>query len=245
MISDNEKTRYQRQLLLPGFEEADQEKLKNSKVLILGAGGLGGPVSYYFAAAGVGQLIICDSDVVELSNLNRQILHSTKDIDKSKAESAYQTLNGLNPEIELEMHHCFVDAGNIEEIARGADLLVDCLDNIKTRHVLNEYAFQANIPLLHAGIDSWNGQITLIQPSQTACINCLFGDAEDSSEPKPVLGAVAGVVGTMQALEGIKVLLGKSSLVNQLLYFDALSLEWSKFAIQKDANCSVCNSSKS
>jgi len=240
MISKNEQIRYLRQLILPGFGDEAQKKLKNSKVLIVGAGGLGGPVCLYLAAAGVGHMTVCDRDVVELSNLNRQILHSNNDIGTAKSASALKTLSALNPDITIETHHVSIDDSNITKLAEGTNLMVDCLDNIQTRQVLNRYCIRTNTPLLHAGIDNWNAQLTLIVPGETACISCLFGDATDTTEPKPVLGAVAGVVGTMQALEAIKFLIGNSALKNILLYFDAKSLEWTKINIERNPHCKVC-----
>lgn len=235
-----EQTRYQRQLILPNFGDEAQKKLKNATVLIVGAGGLGGPVCYYLAAAGVGKLIIADRDVVDLSNLNRQILHDTNDIGVAKTESAFETLSKLNPEIEI--HNCSIDDSKIDEVAKGTDILVDCLDNIETRQVLNRYSIKKKVPIMHAGIDGWNGQLSLLAPPETPCVNCLFDGAKDTDELKPVLGAVAGVIGTMQALEVIKFLLGKSSLKNTLLYFDALSMEWTKIPIQRNAACEICGS---
>lgn len=242
MISREEQIRYQRQLILPNFGEDAQEKLKGAKVLVVGAGGLGGPVCYYLAAAGIGNLIIVDKDVVDLSNLNRQILHSTTEIGTTKTDSAFKTLSNLNPEINIRTHNISVDDSNIEHLVDSAHIIVDCLDNIKTRHVLNRFSIKKKVPIVHAGIDGWSGQITLISPPETACINCLFETSVDNDEPKPVLGALAGVIGTMQALETIRFLIGKSSLKNMLLYFDGVNMEWTKLPIQKNATCKVCRS---
>lgn len=241
MLSENEQSRYQRQLILSQFGEEAQEKLKQSTVFVAGAGGLGGPVCYYLAAAGVGNLIICDRDKVDLSNLNRQILHGTNDIDIPKTDSALQTLSNLNPEISIETYHISIDDNSINDIANNADIIVDCLDNIATRRVLNTFSIKNKIPIMHAGIDGWNAQLTLLNPPLTPCMNCLFDSSVDTNEPKPVLGAVAGAVGTMQSLETIKYLTGETSVENTLLFFDALTLEFNKLPIGKNKNCNACS----
>ncbi|WP_075589933.1 HesA/MoeB/ThiF family protein [Labilibacter marinus] len=241
MLSKQEESRYQRQLILPDFGESAQLKLKNSTVFVAGAGGLGGPVCFYLAAAGIGKLIICDRDTVDLSNLNRQILHGTAEIDVPKADSANKTLSNLNTEIVIETHNTSINDDNIEQLASMADIIVDCLDNIATRNVLNRFSIKNKIPVMHAGIDGWNAQLTLLNPPLTACMSCLFDEAIDTDEPKPVLGAVAGAVGTLQALETIKYLTAKSSVENTLLFFDALGLEYHKLPIEKNENCSACS----
>lgn len=240
MLSKEELKRYQRQLILSRFGEEGQEKLKQAKVLVVGAGGLGGPVSYYLAAAGVGHLVVCDSDVVDLSNLNRQILHTSSDIGKPKSDSAWRSLSALNPEINIECHPIRVDASNVEELAQGVSIIVDCLDNIHSRFVLNEFSVRTGTPIMHAGIDAWSAQLTLIAPPETPCIRCLFGAARDTDEPKPVLGAMAGVVGAIQALETLKFLVGAPSLKNQLLHINGFETEFLKFDIQKNDQCEVC-----
>ncbi len=240
MLSEKEQTRYLRQLILPEFGEEGQLKIKNSKVLIIGAGGLGGPVSYYLAAAGVGHLIICDRDKVELSNLNRQILHGTNDIDVSKADSAHETLSNLNPSITVETHEVAVDDSNIAKYAEGVDVIVDCLDNVPSRFVINRYSIETGTAVVHAGIDCWTGQLTLLNPPHTPCVNCLFDGAEEDGKPKPVLGAVAGVIGTMQALETINYLTGRETFKNKLMFFDAHTMEWVKMDLHKNPDCSIC-----
>lgn len=243
MLDNSEKERYLRQILLPDFGEEAQEKLKQSTAFISGAGGLGGPVAFYLAAAGVGHLIICDRDHVDLSNLNRQILHGTHDIGKPKSESALQTLQDLNPHICIDVHTISIDDDNIGLYAKDADIIVDCLDNVPTRLVLNRFGIAKGIPIMHAGINNWTSQITLVDPPKTPCLNCLFDSEEEASGPKPVLGAVAGVTGTMQALETIKFLIGaEGNLRNQLLYFDAKNAEWTKLSVNKNVNCKVCSS---
>ncbi len=241
MLTQNEETRYLRQLILPDFGAAAQQRIKNSKVFVAGAGGLGGPASIYLAAAGVGHLVIVDRDRVELSNLNRQILHSTNDIDVPKADSALQTLSELNPDIIIETHHVSIDDSSISELAKDATIIVDCLDNIPTRMVLNRYSLSTNTPIVHAGIDCWTAQLTVLQPPFTPCINCLFEDVPEDGKPKPVLGAVAGVMGTMQALETLKFLSGNTTVLqNKLLFFDAQNMDWVKIDLHKNPHCPQC-----
>lgn len=242
MLNEREQKRYLRQLILPDFGDAAQQKLKNSTVFIAGAGGLGGPVALYLAAAGVGRLIIADRDAVELSNLNRQILHSTDDIDVAKSVSAKETLSKLNPEIKIITRQINIDDNSISKLAAGADIIVDCLDNIPTRYVLNRYAIAKGIPIMHAGIDCWTAQLSFIQPPDTACLHCLFESFVENGAPKPVLGAVAGVLGTMQALETLKYLAGmEMTLKNKLLFFDAQEMEWTKLDLYKSEHCPVCS----
>lgn len=234
-------SRYNRQLILPGFGERAQQKLKASSVFVAGAGGLGAPVCYYLAAAGVGNLIVVDYDTVELSNLNRQILHGTSDIDAPKVQSAMEVLSDLNPDINIKVHQVKIDDETIKNLAKNADIIVDCLDNLKTRYVLNRFSIENNVPVMHAGIEAWSGQLTLMVPGKTPCFHCLFSGDEDRDEPKPVLGAVAGVIGTTQALEVLKYLIGgENNLTNKLLFFDALSMEWTKININKNPLCEAC-----
>lgn len=241
-LSTEEKQRYKRQLLLPDFGEKAQEKLKKSSVFIAGAGGLGGPVALYMAAAGVGCITMADSDIVELSNLNRQVLHNTPRIGSSKAQSAESTLKDLNPDISIEVYDTYIDDNSIDKIAKGSNIIIDCLDNIPTRQVLNRYSIMKNIPIMHAGIDGWNAQITFIHAPETPCINCLFENFEEDNSPKPVLGALAGITACTQALEAIKYLAGKTpSLKNKLMFFDGLSMEWTTLDMQKNTHCSICS----
>lgn len=241
MLNKEERERYLRQLILTELGEEGQNKLTNAKVLIVGAGGLGGPVAMYLTAAGIGHIVLCDKDVVDLSNLNRQILHSTTDLNRAKSESAHETLTSLNPLVTVETYKIAIAKNNIMDFTNGVDIIVDCLDNIDTRMVLNQHAIENKIPIMHAGIEGWNGQLTLIAPPETLCLQCLFDSYEESDKPKPVLGAMAGVIGTMQALETIKYLAGiGENLKNTLAYYDALKMEWFKISIEKNKDCSAC-----
>jgi adenylyltransferase/sulfurtransferase len=237
-----EMSRYFRQILLPDFGEAAQEKLEKATVLISGAGGLGSPVAIYLAAAGLGKLIICDHDRVELTNLNRQILFDTTQIGSVKTDAAGEKLNRLNPGVSVETHHMDISAGMLGEVAGNTMLMVDCLDNLRTRLELNTYCIGKGIPIVHGGIEAWSGQLTFLDPPRTPCMNCLFGMFSDSRKPKPVLGALAGVIGCMQALEVIRHIAGLGgNLRNRLLHFDGRNMEWTTVEIHRDPECSVCS----
>lgn len=241
-MSSSLKSRYFRQEILPGFGVEAQAKLKASKVFIVGAGGLGSPAALYLAAAGVGHLIICDFDRVELSNLNRQILHAGSDLGKLKAESALQSLTDLNDEIKIECHSENLNEQNISRLAAGADIMLDCLDNISTRLLLNTWSIKKNIPIVHGGVEGWTGQISFLHPPLTPCMSCLFEDVEDRQDPAPVLGAVAGIVGAAQALEAIKYLTGTADVQkNTLLFFDGFLMEWTRVEARKKPECKACS----
>ncbi len=235
--------RYFRQILLEEDFGFSQEKLGKSTVFIAGAGGLGSPVSYYLAAAGIGRLIICDSDVIELSNLNRQILHSTGRIGTAKTESAAGVLRGLNPEIEIIPKRALIE-GDPSELIEDADIIIDCLDNIETRYVINDYSIRTGTPIVHGGINGYAGQISFINPPETLCIRCIFPEPLRKSGPIPVIGATAGVIGSMQALEAIKYLTGSGELLkNKLMIFDGYTFETDSLTVEKNPGCPACGSS--
>ena len=241
-MQESDRIRYLRQILMPGFGEGVQKKLLNSSVLISGAGGLGSPVSIYLVAAGIGRIIVCDKDTVELSNLNRQILHGTNDIGIAKTESAFSKLRDLNPGVTIQTYQGNIDRASLNKLAVDVDIIADCLDNVSTRMELNRISLEKGIPVIHGGIDGWTAQITLLNPPATPCMYCLFGDSTDTDDPKPVLGAIPGLVGSTQALEIIRYLAGmKENLMNQLLYFDGLKMEWTKMKLQKNKDCEVCS----
>ncbi len=222
MLSKEEMIRYERQLML--FGESGQEKLMNSKVAIVGLGGLGSAVAYYLAAAGVGTLRLIDKDNVELSNLNRQILHWTKDIGLKKIESARYKLEALNPEIKFEVQATNVTRENVSEVIGDVDVIVDCLDNFQTRYVLDEYAHEKDIPLVHGAIEGFYGQATTIIPGKTYSLREIFPDMDKKPKTKfPVIGTAPGVIGIIEAAETLKILLGIGELLmNRLLIVDLL-----------------------
>ena len=239
-LTDYDLRRYQRQMLLPGWGEAGQEKLKSSCAFIAGAGGLGSPVALYLAAAGVGELRICDSDVVELSNLNRQILHPEERIGASKALSAGETLRAQNSAIRVQTFPERLDENSIERIAGSPDIVLDCLDNYETRYLLNRYCIAHEIPLVHAAVWGFTGQLSFLHPPETPCLRCIV----PSPPPKsvfPIVGATAGFVGCLQAAEALKHLAGLgSTLRNTLLVVDAEDMEFFRLQVQRCPDCPDC-----
>lgn len=241
-MAEAEKARYFRQILLEDFGERAQEKLAGSSVLVAGAGGLGSPLSIYLTVAGVGRIIVWDYDRVELSNLNRQILHETPDIGKLKTSSALERLEALNPEVNIEIRNTLLDTESISSLPGKVDIIADCLDNLSTRMALNGYSIETGTPVMHGGIDGWHGQVSLLDPPGTPCMACLFGKEPDRDKPAPVLGAVAGILGTVQALEIIKFLAGIGEhLKNRLMHFDGIKMEWTALPIERDRDCEVCS----
>ncbi len=236
--------RYSRQMQLAGWGEAGQQKLKASSVLIAGAGGLGSPVSLYLAAAGVGELRIVDSDVVELSNLNRQILHGEGRLGRAKAASAVETLNALNPGVQVTPFIEHLDESNIERIAGKADLAIDCLDNYATRYVLNSFCLHRGIPLVHGAIWGFMGQVTFLHPPETPCLRCIVPEPP-AEATFPVLGATAGVTGCLQALEAIKFLAGMgTNLKGTLLYWDGEEMAFNTFQVKRNPTCPDCGAAQ-
>ena len=234
----NESQRYERQVRIFGKE--GQEELKRSVVFVAGAGGLGSAVSIYLAAAGIGHLIVVDGDMVEKSNLNRQIIHGTKDISRPKAVSAKEALQELNPEIQVDAIEEFIDEDNLMELARNADLIVDALDDFSARYLLNEAALAKNVPLFHGAISGYNGQATTIIPGKTACLRCVFPRALPK-RTSPALGATCGVIGSIQALEVVKYLTISGDLLeNRLLIWDGIRAKMDEIAIEKNPECPHC-----
>ncbi|AKB34829.1 Dinucleotide-utilizing enzymes involved in molybdopterin and thiamine biosynthesis family 2 [Methanosarcina siciliae C2J] len=237
-MNDLEREKYSRQILL--FGEEGQEKLKNARVLVVGAGGLGSPISTYLAIAGVGNIILADFDSVELSNLNRQFLHHEKDIGRSKIESAKEKLLSMNPGIEVETIGEMISESNIESLIPECDVIVDALDNLETRHLLNRLAVKRRIPLVHGAVTGYDGQATTIIPGKTPCLYCIFPRIS-KKEVLPILGAIPGVIGSIQANEVIKFLTGKGKLLEgRLLFWNGLSGSFSEISLSKLNNCPVC-----
>lgn len=241
-LTDYDRTRYGRQMLIPGWGEAGQLKLKRASVFVAGAGGLGSPVSLYLAAAGVGEIRLCDADRVELSNLNRQILHTDGRIGALKAASADQTLRELNPAIRVVTYPDYIDANNVDRIVGRPDVVVDCLDNFETRYLLNTHCLKNHIPFVHGAISGLVGQLTFLDPPQTPCLRCIF----PTPAPKtvfPVLGATPGVVGCLQAMEVLKFLTGTgSTLKNKLLIFDGEDMTFISVDVERAPACPDCGS---
>ncbi len=232
--------RYTRQLLIGGWDASAQERLRTARVFIAGAGGLGSPLLMYLAAAGVGNLIVCDYDRVDRTNLNRQTLHNDSRIGQPKADSARQTLESLNPTINITAISERITGANAARLTVDADILVDCLDNIDARLHLNAVAVERGIPMVHAGIHGLHGQITFIHPPDTPCLACFF-PRERAKGPVPVLGATAGILGAMQAMETLKYLTGiGENLRNRLLFFDGMDMNSATVKISRNPKCRVC-----
>ena len=245
-FTDEQIKRYSRQIILPHVGGKGQEKLLKAKVLIIGAGGLGSPASFYLAAAGVGMIGIVDSDEVEISNLQRQILHSTSDIGKPKTSSAKATLTDLNPDVEIIAHEVRITSENILPIIKDYDIVVDGSDNFPTRYLMNDACVMSGKPLSHGGIFRFDGQAITIVPGEGPCYRCLFSEPPPpglvpSCQEAGILGAVAGVIGVIQANEVLKFILGAGELlVGKLLVFNALESSFRQVSVPKDKNCPVC-----
>ncbi|TAL37142.1 MAG: HesA/MoeB/ThiF family protein [Spirochaetes bacterium] len=242
MVTAQDRARYARQMIIPGWGEAAQEKLARATVFIAGCGGLGSPVSLYLAAAGVGTIIVCDSDSVEITNLNRQLLHDFSRIGTPKSDSAFKTLSALNAEISIVPVREKITKKNAASLIRGAGLIMDCLDNFETRHILNLVSVREGIPLVHAGIEGMQGQVTFLQPPLTPCLAC-FQPESPGKKAVPVLGATAGILGSLQALEAIKYITGLgTTLANRLLFWDGAEIRWASISISRNPKCKVCRS---
>jgi molybdopterin/thiamine biosynthesis adenylyltransferase len=232
--------------MLPEVGDAGQVKLLRSKVLCLGAGGLGAPSSVYLAAAGVGTVGLVDDDVVDLSNLQRQIIHAQERIGMPKVESAQKTLNGLNPDVKVMPLKMRLSSENVLDVIKDYDVIVDGADNFPTRYLLNDAALKLNKPVIHASIYRFEGQMTAFIPGVGPCYRCLYPsppppDMAPSCQEAGVLGVLPGVVGVLQANEALKVLLGiGTSLAGRLLIFDALKTKFRELKLRRDPKCPTC-----
>ena len=241
------RARYSRHLLIPEVGEPGQLKLLESKVLLIGAGGLGSPASLYLAAAGVGRLGIVDADVVDESNLQRQIVHSTERLGEAKVESAKRTIEALNPDVQVVAYEERLTSENVERIlADGWDVIVDGADNFPTRYLVNDASVWHDIPVVHGSIYRFEGQVTVFKPGAGPCYRCLFPtppppELAPSCAEGGVLGVLPGVIGSLQANEALKLALGIGDpLVGRLLLFDALSAEFNEVKLRRDPDCPVC-----
>ncbi|HKA89771.1 MAG TPA: molybdopterin-synthase adenylyltransferase MoeB [Haliangiales bacterium] len=246
VMTKDQQIRYSRHTMLPEVGEAGQIKLLKSRALLLGAGGLGAPASLYLAAAGVGTLGIIDDDVVDVSNLQRQIIHAEDRIGMPKVESAKQTLGGLNPDVKVIPHKLRLTSENVLSILKDYDVVVDGADNFPTRYLLNDASLKLGKPVVHASIYRFEGQITSFVPGQGPCYRCLYPappppDMAPSCQEAGVLGVLPGIVGSVQANEALKILLGVGQqLVGRLLIFDALKTKFRELKLRRDPNCPTC-----
>jgi len=240
-LTEKELERYNRQIMIKGWGVEGQKKLKRSRVVVVGAGGLGSPTAIYLAVAGVGKLILVDNDIVELNNLNRQILHWDQDIGLPKVKSAKEKLEKLNPNVKVKIVQEELTKDNVINIIKGAHVVVDALDNFKTRYFLNEACVKLDIPLVHAGVYGFTGQLTTIVPKRGPCLKCIFPKSPMEKEKFPVVGVTPGIIGSMEALEAIKLITGIGvPLVGRLLIFDGEDFTVEVVKIERDENCPVC-----
>lgn len=240
-LTTQDKERYGRQILIDGWGEAGQEKIKNAEVFVSGVGGLGSPVSIYLAVAGVGKINVCDFDAPELSNLNRQILHHDARIGLNKALSAKKTLEILNPNIEIKELPEKIDADSVDRLVGESQIIIDCMDNFSTRLILNECAIRKRLPLVFASVWGLTGYLSFIQAPQTPCLACIFPEAPPKESKFPVAGVTPGVIGCLEALEALKYLTGVGqNLKNELLVWDGSAVDFRKLPIKKNKHCPVC-----
>jgi molybdopterin/thiamine biosynthesis adenylyltransferase len=240
-LSNDDLIRYSRQILYPAFGKEGQQKLKEAHVLVAGVGGLGSPAAIYLVCAGVGRLTLVDSDAVELSNLNRQILHGEADIGRKKVISAAQKLNKLNSTVEISTVAKRMTAQNLTELIQGADVIIDCLDNMETRFILNEGCVKAEVPFIHGGVYGMMGEITTIIPGQTPCFACIFPSEVKGKKPFPVFGFIPALIASLQVMEAVKLLAGFGELLTgKMLYIRGEEMAFMNVALQKNEACTVC-----
>ncbi len=245
-LSGDQRSRYARHLRLPEVGEAGQQKLLDARVLLVGAGGLGSPAALYLAAAGIGTIGVIDFDVVDPSNLQRQVLHNLDRVGEAKVESARRTMTSLNPDVKVEPYRSRLDASNVLDIMSSYDLVVDGADNFPTRYLVNDASLHTRVPVVHGSIYRFEGQVTVFAPLEGPCYRCLFPEPPPahlapSCEEGGVLGVLPGVIGSLQATEAIKIILGSgSSLVGRLLIYDALESAFSELRVPREPVCPSC-----
>jgi len=246
-MDDNQLLRYSRHILLPEIEIDGQQKLLDAHALVIGAGGLGAPVALYLAASGVGRLTLCDDDKVDLTNLQRQIVHFTDSIGERKVESARRTLSRINPQAVVTAIPERVAGERLEQLVRSADVIVDCTDNFATRHAINRACVRFARPLVSGAGVRFDGQVTVFDLRQpdSPCYHCLFPETGDVEEMRcatmGVFAPLVGIIGSIQAAEALKLLIGMGrNLTGRLLLLDALTMEWRSVRLTKDPHCAVC-----
>jgi molybdopterin/thiamine biosynthesis adenylyltransferase len=238
MISDRESARYSRQMMLSGWGNAGQEKLKKARVVVAGAGGLGSVILLYLAAAGVGHIRVIDSDTVDISNLNRQILYTDQDVGREKALAARDRIAALNPDIRAEGIVSVIGEDNVSDLVADCPI-VDALDNLPTRLLLNRSAVRKRLPLFHGAIYAWEGRATTVIPGKTPCLQCLYQGVLPGKPP--VAGVTPGVIGCVQASEVVKHILGTGDLLEgRMLMYDGLAMKFSEMKVRRDPACPVC-----
>lgn len=245
MMNDEQLLRYSRQIMLPDVDIEGQEKLLAANVLVIGLGGLGSPVAMYLAAAGVGQLTLVDFDVVDLSNLQRQIVHSTHRVGQNKAFSAAQTLRELNPDVRITCVEKMLDVELLPELVKSHTLVMDCTDNFTTRFAINAACVQARVPLVSGAAIRLEGQVAVFDARDLAspCYRCLYQEGEDdlTCAANGVLSPLVGVIGSLQALEAVKIIVGFGQpLAGRVLLFDGRYSQWREIKLPRDTGCPIC-----
>jgi len=240
MLTEDELNRYKRQINIQGWGRDAQEGLKDAIVFVAGAGGLGSSLLFYLTVSGIGTIRIADYDKIVLSNLNRQILHSDARVGKYKVDSAYDSLKDVNSNVNLIKIYDKIVKSNIEALVDDANIIIDCLDNVETRHILNAFSVKNGVPMIHAGVSEFYGQITFLHPPETPCLACFFPTKTDKKSI-PIVGATAGVIGSLQALEAIKFFAGiEKNLKNQLLIWDGKSMTFRTIKLKRNPKCRIC-----
>jgi molybdopterin/thiamine biosynthesis adenylyltransferase len=242
-FTPTELQRYDRQIRISQVGEKGQKRLKQACIAVAGAGGLGSPVAIYLAAAGVGRLRVIDEDTVETGNLNRQNLHGQPNVGQPKTESAKETLTRINPDIRVEVRQTRITKDNASDLFKGCQGIVDAMDNIETRSILNHTAISLGIPLFHGAVNGFEGQAMTVIPGQSACLQCLYGEPVQDAPKQviPVIGVTPGVIGTIQATEVIKFLIGRGDLLtNRLIRYDGLAMAFHEFSVRPRSGCSHC-----
>jgi len=246
-MNDEQLLRYSRQIMLPSIDIEGQQKIIDSRVLIIGMGGLGSPVGLYLAAAGVGHLVICDFDDVDLSNLQRQIAHTTEDIGKPKVDSAKQAFQHINPLIKVTTFNSKLQTSELLEQVKQADLVIDCCDNFDTRFAINDACVAAKTPLVSGAAIRFEGQISVFDSRDTLspCYNCLYprdGSVAATCSENGVIAPITGIIGSMQALEALKTLTATGdNLQGRVLLLDGLSMQWQSMTLPRNPNCPTCS----
>lgn len=245
-FTNEQLERYSRHIILQEVGVKGQKRLLNASVLIIGAGGLGAPAALYLAAAGVGTIGIVDADEVDLSNLQRQVIHTTNDVGKAKVKSAAETMEAINPDVTVKTYRTFVDSSNIMDLIKDYDFIIDGTDNFPAKFLINDACVMAKKPFSHAGIIRFKGQLMTYVPGEGPCYRCVFKnpppkDAVPTCKQAGVIGAMGGVIGSLQAMEAIKYIIGKGDLLTgKLLTYDALKMEFHTIKLPKDDHCAVC-----
>ena len=240
MLNSDEQIRYDRQIMLKGIGEAGQEKLKKARIVIAGSGGLGSPIAIYLASAGIGTIRIIDHDIVELSNLNRQVLHWDSDIGRHKVESAAEKLRQLNPGVTIETSSETISEDSVSRLISGCDLVMDGLDNLPTRYLVNKAAINSNTPFIHGAVYGFEGRILTVIPGESACLRCVYRGPVPATK-FPVIGVTPVVIGCLQATEAIKYLLGLGKLLtDRLLVYDGLKMRFTELTVRRDPDCVDC-----